>query len=317
MSDKTLFNQDLILNSLTVNNSKDSNATGYVAEATIITAGTIQNNALATNQLTLTSSTSPDVVLSNLNGTVYTSNSMGVNGTLTTNSHLVVGTDITITNGAGSANDVLLSCPQNDTLNIAGSTITTGLSLLSSTGNVNLTTSSADSLTVVGSVNSLSVSTPSLTLTNGVNSTTLTQSSTANNTLVVAGDLEVGNSITLPENQYAYVSSPIFSGGLISCVYTPAVPVVCAPGLYTAINCNIQNVPTNINITACAFFFQLQCINALGGCVPVCVPAYTVTRAGTTISLGIAISNAPGASGATVNNVSIFIVNPSYSAIAP
>jgi hypothetical protein len=318
MSDKTLFNQDLVLNKLTVNNSIDANASGYVAESTIINAGGLQNNTIATNELTLTNATAPDATLTNVNGTVYTPNSVNVDGTITTNASVAIGNTLILKNGPTSPNDVVLSCPQNNVLNVAGSTITTNVSLLSSTGNVNLTAPSGNTLLVGGNVQATgAVTSANLTLVSGVNSTTLTQSSTDDNTLVVTGDLQVGNSITLPQNAFAFVSSPVFTGGLISCVYTPAVPVVCGPGLYTAINCNIQNVPTNININTCAFFFQLQCINALGGCVPVCVPAYTATRSGTTISLGIAVSNAPGASGATVNNVSIFIVNPSYGANAP
>jgi hypothetical protein len=243
---------------------------------------------------------------------------MNVNGTITTNASVSIGNTLILKNGFSSPNDVVLSCPQNNVLNVAGSTITTNVELLSSAGNVNLTAPSGNTLQVGGNLQATgSVTSANLTLVSGVNTTTLTQSSTDDNTLVLAGDLQVGNSITLPENQYAFVSSPVYTGGLISCVYTPAVPVVCGPGLYTAINCNIQNVPTNININTCAFFFQLQCTNALGGCVPVVVPAYTATRSGTTISLGIAISNAPGASGATVNKVNIFIVNPSYGANAP
>jgi len=242
---------------------------------------------------------------------------VNVNGTLTTNASVTIGNTLILKNGPTSPNDVVLSCPQNDVLNVGGSTITTNVQLISSTGNVNLSAPSGSTLQVGGNLQATgAVTSANLTLVSGVNSTTITQSSTADNTLVVSGDMTVGNSITLPENQYAFVSSPIFTGGLISCVYTPATPVVCLPGLYTAINCNIQNVPTNININTCAFFFQLQSPNSFNGCVPVCVPAYQATRSGTTISLAIAVSNAPGASGATINSVSIFIVNPSYGANA-
>jgi hypothetical protein len=313
MADRSLFNEDLTLSKLTVNNSTSSSASGYVPQSTVITAG-----GMDISEITLTSATYPDVTISNANGTVYTPDSMNVNGTITTNASVSIGNTLILKNGFSSPNDVVLSCPQNDVLNVAGSTITTNVQLISSTGNVNLSAPAGSTLQVGGNVQATgAVTSANLTLVTGANSTTLTQSSTDNNTLVVSGDLEVGNSITLPENAFAFVSSPLYTGGLISCVYTPASPVVCGPGLYTAINCNIQNVPTNININNCAFFFQLQCTNALGGCVPVVVPAYTATRSGTTISLGISVSNAPGASGATVNKVSIFIVNPSYGANAP
>jgi len=323
MSDKTLFNQDLTLNSLTVNNSIDSNASGYVAQSTTVNPDKITSPQLAVDLLGIFSTTSPNPpVLSSSNNNLivdlYGTALMQVNGTGGVYAGAIKsGNTVTIQNGFGNPNDVVLSCPQNNVLNVAGSVITTNVEILSSTGNVNLTAPAGSTLQVGGNVQAEALAGTALILQNGVNSTTLSQSSTANNTLVVAGDLQVGNSITLPENQYAFVSSPVFTGGLISCVYTPATPVACLPGLYTAINCNIQNVPTNININTCAFFFQLQSPNSFNGCVPVCVPAYQATRNGTTISLSIAVSNAPCASGATINSVSIFIVNPSYGANAP
>jgi len=62
MSDKTLFNQDLILNSLTLNNSTDSDASGYTPKSTVINSSVVSTGQVVTSQITLynTTGTSPN-----------------------------------------------------------------------------------------------------------------------------------------------------------------------------------------------------------------------------------------------------------------
>jgi hypothetical protein len=309
MSDKTLFNQDLIVNKLTVNNSIDANVSGYVPQATIITAGGIQNATLATNELTLTNATAPDVTLTNANGTVYTPNSVNVNGTITTNSSVAIGNTLILKNSPTSPNDVVLSCPQNDVLNIAGSTITTNVSLLSSTGNVNLTAPSGNTLQVGGNVQATgAVTSANLTLVSGVNSTTLTQSSTANNTLVVSGDLQVGNSITLPNNDFAFISSPTFSGGIVSALLTPPTSGAwyCLQNSTTAITLPpfYFNPPTSVY--NCPYFFTFNTSNN----VALILASYTLVQSNFQVTMTLNIANLENGGG-NITSIGVLAINPS------
>jgi hypothetical protein len=309
MSDKTVFNQDLVLNKLVVSNSTDSEASGYVAQSTTITPAGITSGAISTSEIVLTATGFADVSINNTNGTVYTPDNLGVDGSITTNSSISVANTLTILTGVGSPDDVVLSCPVNDILNVGGSVNATAINL----GNT-------------------------VTITNGVgNPNDVILSCSANNTLNVAGTVETtslalqstGNPDTILANisgiissnnaiaTNSYVNALTFGVGMVSAVWTPATPIICAPGLYTGTTCVISNFPTNVVATSCAFFFQLQSPNATGGCVPISVPTYTVVQAGTNVTLGIFISNAPGASGATIENISILIVNPAYTASAP
>ena len=309
MSDRTLFNQDLILNKLTVNNSIDSSASGYVAESTTITAGGLQNNSIATNELTLTNATAPDVTLTNANGTVYTPDSVNVNGTLTTNASVTIGNTLILKNGPTSPNDVVLSCPQNDVLNVAGSTITTNVQLISSTGNVNLSAPSGATLQVGGNLQATgSVTSANLTLVSGVNSTTLTQSSTANNTLVVSGDLQVGNSITLANNAFAFVSAPTFLGGVASARFTPPTPGAwdCGPGTVTPIVLPSFTFNPVISVQNCPYFFTIQTSNN----VTVSVASYSLAQVGTQVTMTLQVANLQAAGGAVVS-ISVLAFNPS------
>jgi hypothetical protein len=322
MSDKTLFNQDLTLNSLTVNNSIDQNASGYVATSTTINPDKITSPQLAVDLLGIFSDTSPNPpVLSTVNNNLllnlYGNANMQVAGTGgVVASAFTAGNTVTIQNGTGSPNDVVLSCPQNNVLNVAGSVITSAVEILSSTGNVNLTAPTASTLQVGGNVQAEGLAGTALILQNGVNSTTLSQSSTANNTLVLAGDLNVNGDITTPLTSAGSVSSFLYKGGIIAANWVPATPIICAPGLYTGTTFTIPNVPTNINYANCVYSFQCQALNLQGGCGGVTFPSYTTSLSGSTLTIVLYINNS-GPAGATINYIGVIIINPGYTAIAP
>jgi hypothetical protein len=304
MADRSLFNEDLTLSKLTVNNSTSSSASGYVPQSTIITAG-----GMDISQITLTSATYPDVTITNASGTVYTPDSMNVNGTITTNASVSIGNTLIIKDGFSSPNDVVLSCPQNNVLNVAGSTITTNVELLSLTGNINLTAPSGNTLQVGGNLQAIgSVTSANLTLVSGTNSTTLTQSPTTNNTLVLTGDLEVGNSITLPTNAFAFVSAPTFSGGVASARFTPPTPGAwnCGPGTVTPIVLPAFTFNPVTSALNCPYFFTVQTSNN----VTVSVASYSLAQVGTQVTMTLQIANLQAAGGAVVS-ISVLAFNPS------
>ena len=274
MSVQSLQNSSLQLRELTVSNAYDSLATGYVAESTIITPQSINTGT----------------------------------GSLITN-NLTVGSDLTITDGLGSLNDVVLSCPQNNVLNVAGSTITTNVELSSSTGNVNLTAPSGNTLQVGGNLQAIgSVTSANLTLISGANSTTLTQSSTANNTLVVSGDLAVGNSITLPSNAFAFISSPTFSGGVASARFTPPTPGAwdCGAGTVTPIVLPSFTFNPVTSVANCPYFFTVQTSNN----ITVSVASYSLAQVGSQVTMTLQIANLQAVGGAVVS-ISVLAFNPS------
>ena len=86
MSDKTVFNQNLVLNHLTVNNATDSAASGYVPHSTIISpigmtcGGDIVIPSGA--QLVL-QSPGTSVAITNNGGVIYSNNNIDVAGSLT------------------------------------------------------------------------------------------------------------------------------------------------------------------------------------------------------------------------------------------
>jgi hypothetical protein len=280
MSVQSLQNGSLQLRELTVSNAYDSLATGYVAESTTITPDKITSPQIATDLLGLFSSTTthPPVISTandNLIVDLYGNAVIQVSGTGGMSApSITAGNTITIQNGTGSPNDVVLSCPTNGTLNVGGN------------------------------VQADAVGTEALNLQSGASSVSLT-----NITGIISTNYPIATNSS--------VSANTFIGGIVSAVWTPASPIACAPGLYTATTCVIPNFPTNIVATSCAFFFQIQSTNAQAGCVPVVVPTYTVVQAGTNLTLGIYFSTAVGSAGAAIENVSILIVNPSYTAIAP
>ena len=309
MSDKTVFNQDLVLNKLVISNSTDSAASGYVPQSTTITPAGITSGVVSTSEIVLTATGFADVSISNLNGTVYTPDNLGVDGSITTNSNMSVANTLSILTGPGSPSDVVLSCPLNDVLNVGGSVNATAITA----GNTVTITNG------LGQPNDVVLSCPAnntLNVAGAVETTSLVLQSTGDpdtNLANINGIISSNNAIATN----SYMNALTFGVGMVSAVWTPATPIICGPGLYTGTTCVIQNFPTNVIATSCAFFFQVQSPNAQGGCVPIVVPTYTVVQTGTNLTLGIYFSVAAGVNGATIDNVSILIVNPAYTAVAP
>jgi hypothetical protein len=303
MSDKTIFNQDLVLNQLVISNSTDSAASGYVPQSTTITPAGITSATVSTSEVVLTATGFADVSIMNVNGSIYTPNALNVNGTITTNNGVSVGTVLTIKNGAGSPNDVSLTCPQDNVLSVAGSVIASNVELVSPAGTVNLT-AEANSTLVVGD----NIQSTSLTLTNGANSATLTQSSTADNTLEVSGDMTVGNSITLPTNAFAFISSPTFSGGVASARFTPPTPGAwdCGAGTVTPIVLPPFYFNPATSVLNCPYFFTIQTSNN----ITVSVASYSMAQVNFEVTITIQVANLQAVVGSVVS-ISVLTFNPS------
>ena len=306
MSDKTIYNQDLVLNKLVVSNSTDSEASGYVATSTTITPDKITAPQLAVDLIGLFSDTTTNPPListsnNNLNVQLYGNAnvqvSTGTTGGLVAPA-ITAGNTLTIQNGSGSPNDVVLSCPLNDTLNVNGTVNATSVGIISPAGSVGLTAGASNTLIVGGNVQADAVGTESLSLQSGASSVSLTN---------ITGIISTNSS----------VSANTFIGGIVCANWVPASPIACAPGLYTSTTCVIQNVPTSINYANCVYSFQAQAINAQTGCVPVVFPSYTATLNGNDLTLTIYISVAAGSAGAAINYIGIMIINPGYGAVAP
>jgi hypothetical protein len=303
MSDKTIFNQDLVLNQLVISNSTDSAASGYVPQSTVITSGSITTTNLSGNALFLNATGFPSTVMTNVNGV------MSSNDAIASNDYLYapvvnVGTTLNIKQSPISVNDVALSCGGNDILSVGGTVNATSVGIISPSGSVGLTAAANNTLEVGGNVQCSALGAQSVSLQSGASSVALINS----NSVITTGS---------PIDSAAYISALTFIGGMVCANWVPATPITCAPGLYTGTTCVIQNVPTNINYDNCVYSFQAQALNAQTGCVPVVFPSYTATLNGNDLTLTIYISVAAGSAGATINYIGIMIINPGYSAVAP
>jgi hypothetical protein len=309
MSDKTVFNQDLVLNKLVVSNSTDSSASGYVPQSTTITPAGITSAAVSTSEVVLTATGFADVTLTNANGSVYTPDTLNVNGSITTNNGVSVGTVLTIQNGAGSPNAVSLTCQQDNVLSVAGSVIASNIELVSQAGgNVNLTTPSFGTLEVGGNIQATgSVTSDNLTLIGGANSVILTASSTAVNTLQVPGNMTVGDSITFLNN-FSFISSPTFSGGVASARFTPPTPGAwdCGPGTVTPIVLPPFYFNPVTSVLNCPYFFTIQTSNN----VTVSVASYSMAQVNFEVTITLQVANLQAAGGAVVS-ISVLTFNPS------
>jgi len=240
---------------------------------------------------------------------------MQVNGTGGVYANAIkAGNTVTIQNGFGSPTDVVLSCPQDNVLNVAGSVITTNVQLSSSVGSVNLTVPVNGTLEVGGNVQATgALASTTLTLQNGVNSASMIANPVNNNTVNVLNNLNVNGNITAPLTTGTYISSFMYMGGIIATNWVPATPIVCGAGLYTGTTFTIENVPTNIPYSACVYSFQCQATNLQGGCGGVTFPSYTTSLNGTTLTITLYINNS-GTVGASIEYIGVIIINPAYGA---
>jgi len=316
MADRSLYNEDLTLSKLTVNNSTSSAASGYTAQQTVITPTAITATNLSGNALFLNATGFPSTVMTNVNGVMSSDNAIASNDYLY-GADITCAGNLTIKQSPTIANDVVLSCPQNDVLNVGGSVIASGIGITSQAGAVSLSAGANSTLIVGNIVQTDAVGTEIVTLQNGANSTTLSASASVNNTAIASGNLTVGNATTGTITAGNSVVSPLFKGGIVCANWVPATPISCAPGLFTSTTCVIQNVPTNLNYANCVYSFQAQALNAQSGCVPVVFPSYTATLNGTNLTLTIYISVAAGVNSAVINYIGIMIINPGYGAVAP
>lgn len=321
MSDKSLFNQNLILNSLVVNNDIYMDVSSYVPTSTTIVPDKITSPQLAVDLIGLFSDTTANPPListsnNNLNVELYGNANLQITGTTggVVAPALTAGNTIKITNGVGNPNDVVLSCPQNDVLNVGGSVIASSVEILSSTGNVNLTVPVANTLEIGGNVQATgALASTTLTLQNGVNSASMIANPVNNNTVNVLNNLNVNGTITTPLTSSGIITAFVYRGGIIAANWVPSSPIPCGVGLYTATTFTIQNVPTNINYDNCVYSFQPQCINLQSGCGSVTLPSYTTSLNGSTLTITLYINNA-GPSGVAINYIGVIIINPAYSA---
>jgi len=160
MSDKTIFNQDLTLNSLTINNAIDSNASGYVPKSTTVSNGQINTSNIITNSVYLTGPNvvgNPSVQAAGSNIYLITQSGGGV-----------------VLETPSSA--VTLSCPTQNVLQVQE--VNTNTLLLGSSGSqVSLTAPSQNNLSFFGQLdcNNINIASggnitsPSLTTTNITN----------------------------------------------------------------------------------------------------------------------------------------------------
>jgi len=230
--------------------------------------------------------------------------------------------EVTLQNGANSVT-LTASSTADNVLNVAGSVITTNLEVSSPAGYANLSisdnvagnplvvsTSGGGGLYVNGAgvfSNGLTVD-GAVTLIGGANSVTLTASSSADNTLVVPGDMTVGNSITLPTNASAFISSPTFSGGVASALFTPPTPGAwdCGPGTVTQIVLPPFYFNPAAGVLNCPYFFTIQTSNN----VTVSVANYSLAQVNFEVTITIQVANLQAAGGAVVS-ISVLTFNPS------
>jgi len=304
MSDKTIYNQDLVLNQLVISNSTDSAASGYVPQSTTITSGSITTTNLSGSALFLNAAGFPSTVMSNENGVISSNDAIASNDYLYA-PVVNVGTALNIKQSPSSVNAVALSCGGNDVLNVGGTVNATSIGIISPSGSVGLTAAANNTLEVGGNVQCSALGAQSVSLQSGASSVALTN----NNSVITTAS---------PIASTEYISALTFIGGMVCANWVPATPIICAPGLFTSTTCIIQNVPTNINYANCVYSFQAQALNAQGACLPVSFPSYTATLNGNDLTLQIYISLAAGGSNSiAINYIGIMIINPGYGAVAP
>jgi len=205
MSDKTLFNQDLVVNSLTVNNSIDSNASGYVPYTTTISGNAISSNVIRTPEVILVDSTGNDgplLQVSQNSCALTTPAGAGLIFNNTNGSILLESTDpnVLLVNGivnayqygiVNSGNNIALTCPTPSTLQVGGTCNATQFGITNGANAVALTCPTPSTLLVGGTCNVNG----NLGLFNGSNSVAI--SCAGANIAEVFGTLNVSNGLGL------------------------------------------------------------------------------------------------------------------------
>ena len=161
MADRTLFNEDLTLSSLTISNSTSSNASGYVPKSVTITPVGLTTDLVVTSEVVLTGSgttVTPLIQTSGNSVLLTTANSSGLilntsagNTSLITSGTSLICSDtfnapaFGITNGA---NNIGLECLAPATLTVGGTCNASDFGITNGATAVSLTCSSPNVLTV-------------------------------------------------------------------------------------------------------------------------------------------------------------------------
>jgi hypothetical protein len=249
MSDKTIFNQDLTLNSLTINNATDSNASGYVPKST-----TVSGNGVVTEAVYLTGPTvvgSPSIQAAGSDIYLITQTGGGV----------VLETPTA---------EVTLSCPAQNVLQVQE--VNTNTLLLGSAGSqVTLTAPAQNQLSFFGQLdcNTINIATGGNITTPAVSATNLTvnQTLTTTNITNVYFGVSQNNNISVPANGTANLN--ITGIPFVSIDSTSAIASLNATGSYSS-----GVFISNVEITAGATTnLSIQLVNTTG----VAITAYNVS----------------------------------------
>jgi len=245
MSDKSIFNQDLTLNSLTINNTIDSNASGYVPKSTTVSGGQVNTSTISTNSVYLTG-----------------------NNVVGNPSVQAAGSDIYLITQSGGgvvletpSSAVTLSCPTNNVLQVQE--VNTNTLLLGSSGSqVSLTAPSQNNLSFFGQLNcnSINIASGGDITSPLVNATNLTvnQTLTTTNITNVYFGVSQNNSVSVPANGTADIN--LSSIPFVSSATTSAIASLNATGSFAS-----GVFISNVQITAGATTnLSIQLVNTTG-----------------------------------------------------
>jgi hypothetical protein len=302
MSDKTIFNQDLTLNSLTLNNSIDSHASGYVASSTTINSNVVSTSQVVTSQITLynntgTSPTPPSIITSSNNVQILTapaggltlSNTAGQSTLLSTGSSGLTINDVVLVPSltVGTDNNVCsVQSPAFNTLGIGGAN--TGIL---DCGSVNASTSVNSLAVSVGSGNNIcSIQSPAFN-TLGIGG--------ANTGILDCGTVNASSAVSAPT-----VNANLFAGGIQAYASTINVNFIAgASASYT----KTFTFPSYLNSNTFSWFFQPVWNNNTDSGVNL---TSAVQNAGAgTIDITFSVANYNTSAGANLLYVNILGVN--------
>ena len=203
MADRTLFNEDLVLSSLTISNSTSSNAAGYVPSSTTVTPAVITTTEVAfigngsTATPYLNTNAGNGLVLSTPSGTGLTFSTPSGGGSIVAGAGFLVASEefkapSFLISGNGSTVNPSISTNSNNSLVLAVQS-GTGVSIVSGLGGANLTPQSGY-LAI-----SETVDCPTFQVSGGGATTKPTLSANSANNLVVSFPNGSGITISSPQ----------------------------------------------------------------------------------------------------------------------
>jgi len=305
MSDKTLFNQDLTLANLTIDNSQYVGVSGYVPSSanfssskTGITLNGVaidcSSATIGANVLNQNGITTPDIYLDTSGQDAYNIYG-GLEAVVFSNSNPAHNGGIVLANGTNSSS---MYCTANATMAINNSiivptSVSTGSVVLESgTNNVSLTCSNDDILAV-----------PNVSASGTINATQIV---VVNNGDQAPMNCFKPNVLTVAN----YVQASGFIGGLIGTNYVPTSPIL-VQGTQTVSNITI-NFPGYQNATTYIFNFVPMSDN-VAGCVCIGYSFVSQDVPNNTATFNIILQVIGGDS--SINQINVFGVNtdiPAY-----